>query len=157
MITRQSTARTILVGPVLDSTGAAKTDEVVGNIKVTKNGTVGAANGSATLDHDHAGKYRLALTASDTDTVGVLEISLNSGTNDMPVKGLNVVETAIWDALFADGATGLLPANVTHFGGTAGTFDAGKPTAELTSATQTTIDQINAYVQSLNDNTGVAY
>jgi hypothetical protein len=27
----------------------------------------------------------------------------------------------------------------------------------LTSATQTTIDQINAYVQSLNDNTGVAY
>jgi hypothetical protein len=117
MIIRQSTARTILVGPVLDSTGAAKTDEVVGNIKVTKNGTVGAANGSATLDHDHAGKYRLALTASDTDTVGVLEISLNSGTNDMPVKGLNVVETAIWDALLADGATGLLPANVTQIGG----------------------------------------
>jgi hypothetical protein len=106
MITRQSTARTILVGPVLDSTGAAKTDEVVGSIKITKNGVVGAADGSATLTHDHAGKYKLALTANDCDTVGVLEISLNSGTNDMPVKGLNVVETAIWDALFADGATG---------------------------------------------------
>jgi len=106
MITKQSTARTILVGPVLDSTGAAKTDEVVGSIKITKNGTVGAADGSATLTHNHAGKYLLALTANDCDTVGVLEISLNSGTNDMPVKGLNVVETAIWDALFADGATG---------------------------------------------------
>jgi hypothetical protein len=33
----------------------------------------------------------------------------------------------------------------------------GKVNAELTSATQTTIDQINASVQSLNDNTGVAY
>jgi hypothetical protein len=119
MITRQSTGRTILVGPVLDSTGAAKTDEVIGNIKITKNGTVGAADGSATLTHDHAGKYKLALTANDCDTVGVLEISLNSGTNDMPVKGLNVVETAIWDALFADGATGLLPANVTQIGGDA--------------------------------------
>jgi hypothetical protein len=134
MITRQSTARTILVGPVLDATGAAKTDEVVGSIKITKNGSVGAANGSATLTHDHAGKYLLALTATDLDTVGVLEISLNSGTNDMPVKGLNVVETAIWDALFADGATGLLPANVTQFGGTNGTFAAGAPTAVLDSA-----------------------
>jgi hypothetical protein len=134
MITRQSTARTILVGPVLDATGAAKTDEVVGSIKITKNGSVGAANGSATLTHDHAGKYLLALTATDLDTVGVLEISLNSGTNDMPVKGLNVVETAIWDALFADGATGLLPANVTQFGGTNGTFAAGVPTAALDSA-----------------------
>jgi len=102
MITRQSTARTILVGPVLDSTGAAKTDEVVGSIKITKNGPVAAADGSATLTHDHAGKYRLALTANDCDTVGVLEISLDSGTNDMPVKGLNVVETVIWDALFAE-------------------------------------------------------
>lgn len=116
-VTRQSTARTILVGPVLDSTGAAKTDEVVGSIKITKNGTVGAADGSATLTHDHAGKYKLALTANDCDTVGVLEISLNSGTNDMPVKACNVIETAIWDALFADGATGLLPANMTQISG----------------------------------------
>jgi hypothetical protein len=142
MITRQSTARTILVGPVLDSAGAAKTDEGIGSIKITKNGVVGNAHGDATLTHDHAGKYLLALTASDTDTVGVLEISLNSGTNDMPVKGLNVVETAIWDALFADGATGLLPANVTHFGGNAGTFTDGIPVAELDSATLTKIDNI---------------
>jgi hypothetical protein len=119
MIIRQATARAILVGPVLDAAGAAKTDEVVGSIKVTKNGTVGSVDGAATLTHDHAGKYRLALTASDTDTVGILEISLNSGTNDMPVKGLNVVEQPIWDALFANGATGLLPANITQISGDA--------------------------------------
>lgn len=117
MITRQSTARTIIVGPILDADGVAKTDEVVDSIKITKNGTVGSADGSATLTHDHAGKYRLALTANDTDTVGVLEISLNSGTNDMPVKAINVVETAVWDALFADGATGMLPANVVQISG----------------------------------------
>ena len=104
-IIRQSTARTVLVGPVLDSSGAAKTDEVVGSIKVTKNGTVGAANGSTTLTHDHAGKYKLAMATGDTDTVGVLEISLNSGTNDMPVARFNVVEEAVFDAYFAASAT----------------------------------------------------
>ena len=106
MIIRQSTARTILIGPVLDSTGAAKTDEVVASIKVTKNGTVGSANVSATLTHDHAGKYKLALTATDTDTVGLLEVSLNSGTNDMPIARLCVVEEAVYDALFAASAAG---------------------------------------------------
>lgn len=105
-ILKQSTAITILVGPILDSAGAAKTDEVVENIRLTKNGTVGTANASAQLTHDHAGKYKLALTTSDTDTVGLLEISLNSGTNDMAIQRFNVVETAVYDALFADGAAG---------------------------------------------------
>lgn len=105
-VLRQSTARTILIGPVLDSDGAAKTDEVISNIKLTKNGTVAAANGSATLTHDHAGKYKLALTGSDTDTVGVLQVSLSSGTNDMQVMSFNVVEEAVWDALFAASASG---------------------------------------------------
>lgn len=120
-IIRQSTARTILVGPVLDSAGAAKTDEVVGNIKVAKNGTVAGANGSATLTHDHAGKYKLALTTSDTDTVGVLEISLNSGTNDMPVARLNVVEEAVFDAYFAASAT--MPVTLAADAITASVFD----------------------------------
>lgn len=89
-------ARTLLVGPVLDSTGAAKVNEVVANIRLTKNGgTPAAPNASATLTHHHTGKYLLALTASDTDTLGVLEISLNSGTNDMPVVRVNVARQRI--------------------------------------------------------------
>ena len=103
---RQSTARTILIGPVLDADGAAKTDEVVANIRITKNGTVGSANGSTTLTHDHAGKYKLAMATGDSDTVGILEISLNSGTNDMPMNRFNVMEEAAYDALYAAGATG---------------------------------------------------
>lgn len=117
-ILKQSTAITFIVGPILDSAGAAKTDEVVGSIKVTKNGTVGAAHGSATLTHDHAGKYKLALTANDTDTVGVLEISLNSGTNDMAIQRFNVVEEAIYDSMFASGASAV-DANVTKLAGDA--------------------------------------
>ena len=103
---RQSTARTVLVGPILDADGQAKTDEVIGNIRMTKNGTVGSADGSTTLTHDHAGKYKLAMAIGDPDTVGVLEVSLNSGTNDMPVARFNVVEEAVYDALYTVDAVG---------------------------------------------------
>jgi len=106
MIIRQSTVRTMLVGPVLDEDGVAKTDEVVASIKITKNGTVGALDGSATLTHDHTGKYKLALTANDTNTVGVAQFSLNSGTNEMPVVSVNVVEEVVFDMLYAAAAAG---------------------------------------------------
>ena len=120
MIVRQSTDRTILVGPILDSAGVAKTDEVVASIKVTKNGTVGAINGSATLTHDHTGKYRLAYTATDSDTVGVLEFSLNSGTNDMPIARLVVMEEVTYDALFAANANAWTGAAGSSIGTTVG-------------------------------------
>lgn len=112
MIVRKSTARTVLVGPILDADGVAKIDEVVGSIKVTKNGTVGVVDGAATLTHDHTGKYKLALTVTDYDTVGILEISLNSTTNAMPIKAMTVVEEAIYDQLFASGAVALPTASV---------------------------------------------
>jgi hypothetical protein len=51
----------------------------------------------------------------------------------------------------------LQTADVRKFGGTAGTFSAGVPTAALSPATETKIDQTLAYVQGLNDQTGVAY
>ena len=105
---RQSTARTVLVGPILDADGVAKTDEVVANIRMTKNGTVGSADGSTTLTHNHAGKYKLAMAVDDPDTVGLLEVSLDSGTNDMSVVRFNVVVEAVWDAMYAASAAGPL-------------------------------------------------
>jgi hypothetical protein len=102
---RLSTARTITIGPILDADGVAKTDEVVASIVASKNGSgPSALNGSATLTHKQTGYYALALTASDTDTLGCLELTLNSGTNTMPVVRLNVLTAAAWDALHA--ATG---------------------------------------------------
>lgn len=100
MLVRQSTARTIIVGPILDSDGAAKTDEVVGSIKIHKNGgAAGALDGSATLTHSQTGYYLLALTANDLDTLGCAEITLNSGTNSMPPRAVNVITADAWDAL----------------------------------------------------------
>jgi hypothetical protein len=107
LIVRQSTARTVTVGPVLDADGAAVTGGVVGDFKVAKNGGAPAAlNGSATLTHRHTGFYSLALTASDLDTVGQAEVVIDDTVNACPMKELTVVEEAVYDALFAASAAG---------------------------------------------------
>jgi hypothetical protein len=119
-IVRQSTARTVTVGPILDADGVAVTDGVVGDMKISKNGAAPAAlNGSATLTHRHTGFYSLALTASDLDTVGTAEVTIDDTVNACPMKELSVIEAAVYDALFAASATGLLPANLTEIDGEA--------------------------------------
>jgi len=102
---RQSTARTVIIGPVLDSSGAAVTDGVVGDFKVSKNGAAPAAlNGSATLTHRHTGHYSLALTASDLDTVGTAQVTIDDTTNTCGRVDLDVIEEPVYDALFAASA-----------------------------------------------------
>jgi hypothetical protein len=109
IIARQSTARIVTVGPVLDADGVAKTDLAVGGLKIAKNGGAPAAlNGSATLTHRNTGHYSLSLTTSDLDTVGSAEIVIDSTTNAMPVKVITVVEEAVYDDLFAASAPGYL-------------------------------------------------
>jgi hypothetical protein len=116
---RLSTQRTIVIGPVLDSTGAAKTDEVVASVLASKNGgNPTALDGSATLTHKQTGFYLLLLTATDCNALGCLEITLNSGTNTMSVARLNVLTALAWDTLHsATGtvvATGVVAARTTE-------------------------------------------
>lgn len=107
IIARQSTARTVTVGPVLDAGGVAVTNGVVGDFKIAKNGGAPAAlNGSATLTHRNTGHYSLALTSSDLDTVGQAEIVIDDTVNACPMKEITVVEEAVYDALFAASAAG---------------------------------------------------
>jgi hypothetical protein len=107
IIARQSTARTVTVGPILDADGVAVTGAVVGALKIAKNGGAPAAlNGSATLTHRNTGHYSLALTASDLDTVGQAEVVIDSTTNAMPIRTVTVVEEAVYDAIFAASAAG---------------------------------------------------
>lgn len=102
MNVRKDTARTIVIGPILDSAGAAKTDEVVASVLASKNGgNPTALDGAATLTHKQTGYYLLALTATDLNTLGCLEITLNSTTNTMPVKSMNILTATAWDALHA--------------------------------------------------------
>lgn len=136
VVARQSTARTVIVGPVLDSTGVAVTDGVVGDFKIAKNGGAPAAlNGSATLTHRNTGHYSLALTASDLDTVGQAEIVIDDTTNACPVKEITVIEEAVYDAFYAASALGYVanaPVNVAQFGGSNGTFSSGRPEVNTT-------------------------
>lgn len=142
MNVRLGTSRTILVGPVLDSDGVAKTDLAVAAILASKNGGNPAAlDGSATLTHKQTGHYLLLLTANDISALGCLELSINSTTDAMPIKSLNVLTAAAWDALHA-ASGGYVPADMTHIHGTALTetatqlagaftkfFDVAAPTA----------------------------
>ena len=110
-LAKQSTAKTFLLGPILDSTGAAKTDEVVASIKVTKNGTVGAVDAQDTLTHNHTGHYVFVSDGGDFDTLGEVEFSLNSGTNAMAPVKFQVLPGATYDALVtnAAGAANAIP------------------------------------------------
>lgn len=107
IIARQSTARIVTVGPVLDADGVAVTGGVVGDFKIAKNGGAPAAlNGSATLTHRHTGFYSLSLTTSDLDTVGQAEIVIDDTTNACPMKEITVIEEAVYDRLFAASGAG---------------------------------------------------
>jgi hypothetical protein len=179
IIARQSTAFETAIGPVLDADGVAVTDCVVGDFKLKKTtGNFAALNGSATLTHVSAGMYDLVLTTSDTDTVGVCVVAIDDTTNACHPLYLQVVEEVIYDALFAASATGLLPANVTqwlgsaaatptvagvpevditHYGGSAGTFASGRPEVNTThwkGAAAATVDTAGYPVVTIKDGTG---
>ena len=102
-LAKQSTAKTFILGPILDSLGGAKTDEVVGSIKVTKNGTVGAVDAHDTLTHNHTGHYVFVSDGDDFGTLGEVEFSLNSGTNAMSPVKFQVVTANVYNALVAGG------------------------------------------------------
>ena len=109
---KQSTAATILVGPVLDSAGAAVTTAVIGDFQATKNGTSAALASPATATHSHNGFYLLALTTGNTDTVGRLVISVNNTAQSMSTHRYTVLLPSVFDALItnATNTTGGLPA-----------------------------------------------
>src|SRR5688500_12036045 len=102
---KQSTARTFIVGPVLDADGVAVTDGVVGDLKLSKNGGAPAElHGSATLTHRHTGFYSLALTTSDLDTIGQAVVTIDDTTNACPPKEITVLHANVYDWMFGTAA-----------------------------------------------------
>lgn len=100
---KQSTAASVLVGPVLDSTGAAYTGMAIGDFNITKNGTSAAMASAATATHDHNGHYVIALTTGNTDTLGRLKISCNKATYAMPPSTFEVLAAALFDQIVTNG------------------------------------------------------
>ena len=112
MFIKEGATPEIRIGPFLDD-GDGKTPEPslsIGqaDIRLSKNGGDFAQRNSSSptnLTHDENGYYILALNATDTNTVGRLDIAV-SETGALPVlHHLYVVEANIYDALFASGAS----------------------------------------------------
>jgi hypothetical protein len=127
---RQSTAsQEVLIGPFLDDTDGktAETGLTIANtdIKIWKTGgTTEASKNSGGGTHIAAGRYYAVLDATDTDTIGPLEINV-AVSGALPVKlRCCVLDEAVYDALFGTvalatatnitAATGITLAGVTH-------------------------------------------
>jgi hypothetical protein len=101
---KQSTAVTVIVGPVLATDGTAYTGMVIGDFNITKNGTTVAMAAAATATHSHNGYYLIGLTTGNTDTLGELAISANKATYAMSLFRYEVVPAAVYDSLVAGSA-----------------------------------------------------
>lgn len=114
LILRQSTAVEVPIGPLLDSTDGNTAESGLTitqpDIRLKKNGAAWAQKSAAqTLSHEENGWYEVSLSATDTDTVGHLIVAVHES-GALPVwREFQVVEEAVYDALFASGATGALP------------------------------------------------
>ena len=109
MFLKQSTAYTFRFGPFLDDSDGktAETGLTIedSHIRVSKNGGnfIDKAETSNSA-HDEAGFYVVVLNATDTNTVGELQIACHMS-GALPVfKTFYVLEEAIYDAMFAASA-----------------------------------------------------
>ena len=132
---KQSTAATVVVGPVLDANGAAVTTAVVGDFRIAKNGTIATLSG-ATVTHDANGYYTVALTTGNTDTVGRLAIYSGNTSHSMATHHWTVLLASVFDAILANATNstgGLVTAtgSVTALAGAISTY-AGGDTAGTT-------------------------
>lgn len=122
---RQSTAsQEILLGPfVAAADGTAMTGLTIANtdIKLLFGGGTSENNkNSGGGTHIAGGRYSAVLDATDTATVGILEVSVNA-TSAIPWnKSYFVLEEAVYDAFFAASALGYVanaPVNVAQISG----------------------------------------
>lgn len=118
MWAKQSTAATLIVGPILDSTGAEYTSAVIGDLSLSKNGgTLTALASAATLTHIANGQYTLVTTTGNLDTLGRAQITCNKSTYQMPPVNLMVVPAMVFDSMVL--GTDVLQTDVTQLLGTA--------------------------------------
>ena len=127
---KQSTAFTFRIGPFVDSTDGVTAETALSiaqaDIQISKaGGAFAQTSASPTTTHDADGWYQCPLTTTDTGTVGTLTVQIVMA-GALPVwKDFTVIPANVYDSLI--GGTDLLDVSVTQFGGTAGTFSAGRP------------------------------
>jgi hypothetical protein len=111
---RQATAsQSVLIGPFIDETDGttAMTGLTISNtdIRLSANGGNIAAKNSGGGTHDEIGYYTITLDATDTATVGRLQLMVHES-GALPVyHEYQVLEEATYDITFAASATGAVP------------------------------------------------
>jgi len=152
-VLRQSTAVTIKLGPFVDATDGVTAETALtiaqADVRLTKNGgDIAQKSESASATHDELGYYNVALDTTDTNTVGTLRVMV-SESGALPVfRDFQIVEEAVYDALFGSGAAGPLLASSTGSTLTAIPWNAAWD-AEVQSEVA---DGLNAYFPTLNAN-----
>lgn len=102
---KQGTAVTVLIGPFVESadgyTPQTGLSIVQGLVRLSKNGgDADQKDSSATCTHDEMGYYACALSATDTNTLGRLELMV-SPADTLPVfHSFMVLPANVWDSLF---------------------------------------------------------
>lgn len=112
MYLKQSTAsQSRMVGPFVDDTDfkSLETALTIANtdVKLSKNGAAGVNKNSGGGTHRDNGMYSLTFDATDTDTVGELEVSIKVTGALVVFAKFFVLEEVIYDALFAASAAAL--------------------------------------------------
>lgn len=148
-ILRQSTSQTVLIGPFVDSTDG-NTDETgltinAADIRLSKNGANIVAKNSGGGTHDELGMYAITLDATDTNTIGVLQVIAHV-TGALPVwHDFQVIEESAYDAIFASGAVGPLSAAAVNAEVDTAISDAALATAaSITALNDLSAAQVNA-------------
>ena len=171
---KQSTAsQSVLIGPFVDDTdgATAETGLTIANtdIRLSKAGGNMAAKNSGGGTHDEAGWYTITLDATDTATVGALQLSVDVA-GALPVFAeFQVLEEAIYDALIGSGATGELLVDAVKISGDSTAadnlelqYDGTGYTDPNAPSTQSQVDSIGAAsggsvnIEATEDNTGGA-
>lgn len=125
---RQSTAVDVLIGPFVDSADGDTEETALtisqGDVMLSKNGqTAAQKNDNTACAHDADGFYNCELDATDTNTVGQLVLYVHEAGALAVRHDFQVLEEAVYDAMFAASAVGPLLASsngsgLTEAGGT---------------------------------------
>ena len=143
---RQSTAgQEIQIGKFVDDTDfkTAETALSIANtdIKIWKEGaTTQASKNSGGATHIANGWYYTVLDATDTNTCGNLEVTVDVSGALSVKREFMVVPAMVYDALIL--GTDTLDTNVTQFGGTNGTFSGGRPEVDTSHVGGTSVSSV---------------
>lgn len=108
---RQSTAATIMLGPIVDDDGITVATGLTisqADVRLSKNaGNMAQKNESTSCTHDELGVYTCPLDTTDTNTLGLLDVVVQESGNLVARQSYMVITAGEWDRLMS--ASGAIP------------------------------------------------